>query len=114
MRERCCGKSLPNATPDVADIILSGAARNDLVEIGDYGEAQFGSGAADAHQDDIERSFDRLAYYPLSGEARESWARGIRCLVCNRYRIIYRVSSETVQILRIMHHSRDVPKHLKP
>jgi len=98
----------------VAEIILSGAARNDLVEIGEYGEAQFGWGAADAYQDDIEHSFDRLANYPLSGEAKEAWGRGIRCLVCNRHRIIYRVSSDAVQILRIMHHSRDVPKHLKP
>jgi toxin ParE1/3/4 len=102
----------PNATPDVAEIILSQAARVDLAEIGEYGEAQFGRDAADGYQNDIERAFDRLASYPRSGEAKPAWGNKFRCLICNRHRIVYRVNGTTVEIFRILHHSRDVPRHL--
>ena len=112
MRGKSLGKSSPSATPGVADIVLSWAARTDLVEIGDYGEAQFGTVAADAYQADIERAFERLAQHPRSGEAKSAWGSGFRCLVCNRHRIVYRVSRDTVKIFRILHHSRDVSKHL--
>ena len=98
----------------MARIILSRAAQRDLVDIGDYGEDQFGFAAADAYQDDIERCFDRLADYPLSGEAKEAWGSGIRKLPCNQHRIIYKVDGETVHILRVLHHARDVPAHLRP
>lgn len=111
---KCCGKSLHSATPGVARIILSRTAYRDLVEIGEYGEAQFGTAAVDAYQEEIERRFDRLADYPLIGEAKDAWGPGVRHVPCNQHRIIYRVSGDTVQILRILHHSRDVPKHLKP
>jgi len=103
-----------SAAPGVARIILSRAAQRDLVEIGDYGEAQFGFAAADAYQDDIERCFDRLADYPLSGEAKEAWGPGLRHLPCNQHRIIYKVDGNTVQIVRVLHHARDVLRHLKP
>lgn len=103
---------MPSDTPDVAEIILSRAAFADLAEIGEYGEAQFGGAAADAYQDDIDRSFERLADFPYSGEAKPGWGSGLRCLVCNRHRIVYRVDGDTVRISRILHHSRDVPRHL--
>ena len=96
----------------MAEIILSQAARADLAEIGEYGEAQFGRAAADAYQHDIERAFDRLASYPRSGEAEPAWGSRFRCLMCNRHRIVYRISGDTVQIFRILHHSRDAPRHL--
>lgn len=98
----------------MARIILSRAAYLDLVQIGEYGEAQFGAEAADAYQDDIDRRFERLADHPLIGEAKDGWGPGIRHLPCNQHRIVYRVDGNTVQILRILHHSRDVPNHLKP
>jgi toxin ParE1/3/4 len=96
----------------MAKIILSRMASNDLVEIGDYGEAHFGRIATDAYQDAIDRAFERLASYPLSGEAKPAFGTNMRCLACNRHRILYRISSDTVEIIRVLHHSRDVPRHL--
>lgn len=112
MRAKSSGKLSPNVTPDVADIVLSRTARADLVAIGEYGEEHFGRQAADVYQHDIERAFDRLASYPQSGEAKTGWGHDFRCLICNRHRIVYRVSGSTVEIVRILHHSRDVPRHL--
>ncbi|MBB4614743.1 type II toxin-antitoxin system RelE/ParE family toxin [Novosphingobium taihuense] len=95
-------------------IILSRAAQRDLSEIIEYGEAEFGAAAADAYNDEIEERFERLVDHPLIGEAKDSWGEGVRQLPCNRHRIIYRVLGNTVRIIRILHHSRDVQKHLKP
>lgn len=114
MHAKCFAKSSKNAAPGVARIVLSRSARRDLVEIGDYGEAQFGAAAADAYQDEIEHRFERLADHPLIGEAKPMWGEGIRQLPCNQHRIIYTVHDDTVHIIRILHHSRDVTAHLKP
>ena len=96
----------------MAEVILTRTAYTDLVDIGDYGEAQFGRMVADAYQDAIDRAFERLGFYPQSGEAKPVFGKDIRCLVCNRHRILYRLSGDRVQIIRIIHHSRDVPRHL--
>lgn len=113
MRAKCCGKSSKSAAPGVPRIVLSRAARRDLVEIFEYGEAEFGAAEADAYGDEIEERFDRLVDHPLIGEAKDSWGEGVRQLPCNRHRIIYRVLGDTVRIIRILHHSRDVQKYLK-
>lgn len=96
----------------MAKVVLSQEAYADLAEIGDYGEAQFGAAAADDYQIDFDQAFGLLADFPLSGEAKPNWGRGYRCLLCNRHRIVYRVDGATVRIARILHHSRDVSRHL--
>ena len=96
----------------MADVILSRAARADLAEIVEYGAVQFGWEAADAYQDAIDQAFALLADFPRSGERRPQYGRGFRCLVCGSHRILYRIEEETVRIFRILHHSRDVPRHL--
>lgn len=91
---------------------MSRLAYTDLAEIGDYGAAEFGNLAADAYQDAIDHAFERLASFPHSGEARPTFGTDMRCLVCNRHRILYRIRGNTVQIMRILHHSRDVARHI--
>ena len=91
---------------------MSESAYADLEEIGDYGAARFGEEAADAYQDAFDQAFERLASYPHIGEARPALGNGIRCLVCKRHRILYRIGGDTLRIVRILHHSRDVSRHL--
>lgn len=59
--------------------------------------------AADRILDAIERRWRQLARYPYSGVAREDIAPGIRHLVTGRYLTLYRVDSEGVEIIRILH-----------
>ncbi|WP_068071103.1 type II toxin-antitoxin system RelE/ParE family toxin [Novosphingobium lentum] len=96
----------------MAEVVLSRAAAADLVDIGEYGEAHFGGAAADAYQDDVDRCMALLASHPYSGEAKPGWGKEFRGLVCNRHRIVYRVDGQTVRISRILHHSREVSRHL--
>lgn len=97
----------------MAKVVLSREAYADLVDIGDYGESRFGAAAADDYQVNFNQALELLADFPLCGEAKPNWGRGYRCLVCNRHRIVYRVDGDTVRIARILHHTRDISRHLQ-
>lgn len=96
----------------MVEVRLSEAAGADLAEIDTYGSDQFGDAAAAAYQRGIDRVLTRLEDFPLSGEKRPDYGEGIRCVVHRSHRILYVVEPDRVVIARILHHSRDVPRHL--
>lgn len=95
----------------MAKVKLSAAARRDLARIDDYGAEHFGDEAADAYTRGLNEAFSFLADVPFGAEARPD-GEGVRCKVHRRHRILYRVGDETVFVQRILHYSRDVPRHL--
>lgn len=96
------------------EIRLTTAAIGDLAEIDGFGGERFGDDAADAYQLGIAKVFARLQSFPLSGELRPAYGEEIRCVVYRSHRILYKVDAEGIVVARILHHSRDVQKHLKP
>ncbi|NNM78288.1 type II toxin-antitoxin system RelE/ParE family toxin [Sphingomonas sp. ID1715] len=50
---------------------------------------------------------NRLRDYPESGTPKFGILPGLRSISVKRYRIYYRVSPEAVEIMRIVHQSRD-------
>jgi toxin ParE1/3/4 len=91
---------------------LSEAAEADLAAIDAFGAECFGDLAADTYQQGLARVFARLQDFPLSGEERPDYGSGIRCAIYRKHRILYFVESDTVWIVRILHHSRHVPRHI--
>lgn len=83
---------LPRAAADLEAIALYVAAENPR--------------AALALTDAIERRLWQLAQHPYSGLLREDIGPGIRHLVAGRYLAFYRVTSEAVEVLRILHGRR--------
>lgn len=96
----------------MAEVRLSEGARADLADIDAYGAEQFGEDAADGYQRGISDTLDRLSRFPRLGEARPAYGMNIRCIVYRRHRILYRLIGEEVVVARILHHSRDVARHL--
>lgn len=96
----------------MAEVRLSEAAGADLAEIDAFGSERFGDKAAAAYQRGIDRILTRLEDFPLIGEERPDYGDRIRCIVYRSHRILYLVSAEKIVIARILHHSRDVPRHL--
>lgn len=94
----------------MADVHLSRRAYADLAKIDAYGANQFGETAAAAYQEAFDQAFQRLAAYPRSGEDKPEYGAGLRSFVCQRHRILYRIEAETVQIVCVIHHSRDVAR----
>jgi toxin ParE1/3/4 len=105
---------LRNAARGVARVKLSAAARRDLAKIDEYSLEQFGDEVASAYSRGFNDVFGLLGELPLSGQARPDYREGTRCKMHKSHRILYRVDGETVLVQRILHHSQNVPAHLKP
>ena len=94
----------------MAEVHLSRRAYADLAEIDAYGASEFGESAAGAYQEAFDRAFQLLGAYPRSGEDKPEYGEGLRSFVCQQHRILYRFEAETVQIVCVIHHSRDVAR----
>jgi toxin ParE1/3/4 len=88
-------------------IVRSPAADDDLVEI--WCTIAFDSPrAADRLVDKIAERIVQLATFPESGPRRPEIAVDARALTVGNYLVLYRLSNERVEILRIVHGARDV------
>jgi toxin ParE1/3/4 len=104
---------LPNTQLIVADLDISPAARADLVDIRRFSLDQFGPEVADSYFMGFDDAFSLLAEHPMAGPSRPEFGLDIRCLVHRSHRIIYKIDSDVVVIIRILHHSRDAKRALQ-
>ncbi len=65
--------------------------------------------AADRILDRIDARCASLGQNPERGKPRNELMPGMRCLVEGNYIIFYRIQPHHVEILRILHGSRDFP-----
>ncbi len=82
------------------------AARTQLVEV------------AVRFLDEFDRAVRRLLHFPYLGRAwttRDRNLRGLRRLTMTSFAlsILYRSGKEALEILRVLHHSRDLPLELQ-
>jgi toxin ParE1/3/4 len=97
----------------MAKLILTPAARGDMVEIDEWGYQQFGKEVADNYSRKLLSAFDQLADHPLSGKATPEYGKTYRCLIHSRHRIFYAVNDDVVRIIRILHHAMNAKRILK-
>ena len=83
-------------------IIRSSAAEEDLVNIWLY-VGEYDPHAADILLDDLDRRPEILSSFPYAGVARDDIAPGIRQLVEGNYLILYRVTEDHIEIVRVLH-----------
>jgi antitoxin ParD1/3/4/toxin ParE1/3/4 len=88
--------------------VLTPAARRDLEEIWDYLAAD-NRKLAERVLDKIEAAMRKLARTPAIGHLREDLAdRRHRFFLVYSYLIVYRSDARPLQVIRILHASRDV------
>lgn len=85
---------------------IARAAQSDLDEIWGY-IATFDVRAADHWLDALEHRFQILATQPGAGQARPDIAPGLRFLPVGNYLIFHRQIENGVEIVRVIHGSRD-------
>jgi toxin ParE1/3/4 len=88
-------------------IVKRPLARSDLAEIWDY-IADDNETRADAFVDLIDQKFQELARYPNMGRSCDELEEGLRSFPVGRYVIFYQVIPEGLEIIRILHGSRDL------
>ncbi|MBL4786343.1 MAG: type II toxin-antitoxin system RelE/ParE family toxin [Cohaesibacteraceae bacterium] len=81
---------------------LSELARNDLLKIALFGDANFGLEQSDIYREMFKKRFMQLSEQPLLFPAVESIFPGYRRCVCGRHAIYYRISEDVVEIMRIL------------
>lgn len=87
---------------------LTPAARADLVDIDDYIRKDSAE-AAERVRARLRQAMRKLAEYPGMGHLREDLAdEPLRFWTLYSYLIIYRAAERPIQILRIVHGSREV------
>ena len=86
------------------DYRFSKSAKNDLLEIAQYGDQHFGTEESDRYRDQIKQRFSLLAQQPLLYPAVDHICKGYRRTVCGVHSIYYRIESGTVEIMRILKH----------
>ncbi len=85
-------------------------AESDLAGIGQF-IALDDIGAAVEFVEELRNRFRRLGDFPELGRTRTDIAAGIRSFPVGNYLIMYRVLDDTlVEIVRVLHGARDLPK----
>jgi toxin ParE1/3/4 len=79
----------------------------DLIDIWTY-VAQDDPQAADALLDEIDRKVHTLAASPYLGAARPDIAPELRHSLVGRYLILYRIITDGVQVVRVVHGARNL------
>jgi toxin ParE1/3/4 len=84
-------------------------AEEDLIDIWRHVAAE-NPGAADRLLDRIDSVCERLAEFPRMGQARPDLAESLRYFVAGSYLVIYRETPDAVDIVRVVHGARNLPR----
>jgi toxin ParE1/3/4 len=93
---------------------LSQEADNDLEEIFDYTQVQFGSEQAIKYLLGFESLFENLCIHPETGRTRDEIRKGLRSISHISHVVFYRILKDRIRIVRVLHSGRDLQKLIPP
>lgn len=93
-------------------LAIAAAARDDLRNIARYTEREWGADQARRYLHALRSRLALLRERPRLGRPREELALGLRSLLCGRHVIFYKDREERIEVIRILHGSMDVRRHL--
>lgn len=97
------GKNLPYG--------LSPEAENDLEEIFDYTFKEYGLDQAVYYHNSITDLIESLPVNPKIGKGRNEIREELYSIVHGKHIIFYRILPNRIWVIRILHGSRDLPRH---
>jgi toxin ParE1/3/4 len=89
------------------DIQISRAAQGDLADIWLFGASEWSLNQAESYSSKLMAAISRLAENPFLAPFAEGLPDGSRRLVFVSHVVIYRVSDDRIEVLRVLHQSRD-------
>jgi toxin ParE1/3/4 len=92
---------------------LTGPAEDDLTEILSYIATDNLAAAASMYYR-FHALFEMLADAPEAGRRREELRFELRSFAEGNYTVFYRIVSETVEIVRVLHAARDIDSLFEP
>jgi len=95
----------------IASYELSPEAEQDLSDIFDYTEIEFGLDQAIQYLKDLEHCFIQLCSNPNIGHERTEIRVELYSFVSQSHVVFYRILNERLRVVRVLHGSRDLPRH---
>lgn len=89
-------------------LIWSRDAEDDLLSIWRYGAEEWSPSLADDHERAVWRASLRLLELPHLGRSRDELITGLRSTLVDPHVIFYNVTSDAIEIIRVVHGSEDV------
>jgi toxin ParE1/3/4 len=93
-------------------LIWAPEADRDLLGIWGYYAAEASAEIADKIVQQIVTAARRVSGLPLSGRSRDDLKPGLRAALAHPYVVFYRLKGSDVEILRVLHERRNLPKAL--
>ncbi len=93
----------------MSQVVRSEQAQQDLEKILEYLDHQ-STQAADRFVTKFEQTCNLHALHPQIGESATAYAPNLRYFVIWNYAIFYRPIPEGIEIIRMIHGARDIPK----
>ena len=94
-------------------LVIAPAAKTDLKDIYQYGLRQWGQAQSESYLAAIKNHFWLLTQQPLMGAERNELLPEVRSLPIESHTLFYRVTTDTVEIIRVLHGRQDPQRHLK-
>lgn len=94
-------------------ITIRPLAFDDLAEIWNY-IAEDSQNRADVFIDSIDKKFNELAQLPHIGRSRDELLPGLCSFPVGRYIIFYLIIPNGMEVVRVLHASRDIDDQLNP
>lgn len=94
-------------------LVIASAAKIDLKDIYQYGLRQWGKVQSDRYLENIKDQLWSLREQPLIGVDRSELLPDVRSLPIESHTLFYRVTTDRVEIIRVLHGRQDPQRHLK-
>lgn len=94
-------------------LVIAPAAKTDLKDIYQYGLRQWGLNRSKSYLENIKEHFRALTEQHLTGVDRSELLSGTRSLPIESHILFYRVTPDTVKIIRVLRGRQDPQRHLK-
>lgn len=94
-------------------LVIAPAAKIDLKEIYQYGLRHWGKTQSDSYLENIKEQLRTLVEQHLIGVDRSELLSGSRSLPIESHTLFYRVTPDTIEIIRVLHGRQDPQQHLK-
>ena len=94
-------------------LVISDAAQADLKDIYQYGLRQWGKAQSDRYLEKLKTQLWLLTEQPMMGTDRPELLAGNKSLPVESHTLYYRVTSDTVEIIRVLHGRQDPSRHLE-
>lgn len=94
-------------------LVIASAAKIDLKDIYQYGLRQWGQVQSDRYLENIKDQLWSLREQPLIGVDRSELLPDVRSLPIASHTLLYRATTDRLEIIRVLHGRQDPQRHLK-